>query len=127
MLLTSNDDVNRSKEMNAANDDAGRQETESAGAKPRARDRIFDTACELFYRHGIRAVGVDAIAQEAGTNKMSFYRSFPSKEDLVAEYLREQEREYFDWWDGTIAPYKGDPLKQLDALFESYLGMTCSA
>ncbi len=97
------------------------------GIKPRVRDRIFETACDLFYRHGIRAVGVDAIAQEAGTNKMSFYRSFPSKEDLVAEYLREQEREYFEWWDSTIAPHKGDPLKQLYALFDSYLGMTCSA
>ena len=80
-------------------------EEKTEGAKPRVRDRIFETACDLFYRHGIRAVGVDAIAQEAGTNKMSFYRSFPSKEDLVAEYLREQEREYFDWWDGTIAPH----------------------
>src|ERR1700734_4389543 len=127
MLLTSNAGVNRSIKMNAANDDAAGQEADSAAAKPRVRDRIFDTACELFYRHGIRSVGVDAIASEAGTNKMSFYRSFPSKDDLVAEYLREQEREYFDWWDSTIAPYKGDPLKQLDALFESYLGMTCSA
>ena len=95
--------------------------------KPRVRDRIFETACDLFYEHGIRAVGVDAIAQGAGTNKMSFYRSFQSKEHLVADYLREQEREYFEWWDSTIAPFKGNPRKQLDALFESYLGMTCSA
>ena len=43
-----------------------------AGSKPRVRDRIFETASNLFYRHGIRAVGVDAIANEAGTNKMSF-------------------------------------------------------
>ena len=62
----------------------------SEAGKPRVRDRIFATASDLFYRHGIRAVGVDAIAQEAGTNKMSFYRSFPSKDDLVAEYLRRQ-------------------------------------
>src|ERR1700733_8021817 len=53
--------------------------------KPRVRDKIFETACDLFYQHGIRAVGVDAIAQGAGTNKMSFYRRFPSKEDMVAE------------------------------------------
>ena len=95
--------------------------------KPRVRDRIFETACDLFYEHGIRAVGVDAIAQGAGTNKMSFYRSFPSKEDLVAEYLREQERDYFEWWDGTIAPFAGNPLKQLYALFDSYLGMSCAS
>ena len=93
--------------------------------KLRVRDRIFDTACDLFYKHGIRAVGVDAIANEAGTNKMSFYRSFPSKDELVAEYLREQEREYFEWWDATIAPHTGDPLAQLHALFNAYLGLAC--
>ena len=91
--------------------------------KPRVRDRIFETASDLFYRHGIRAVGVDSIAQEAGTNKMSFYRAFPSKDDLVAEYLRDQERGYFEWWDETIAPFAGDPRKQLEALFEAYLDL----
>jgi AcrR family transcriptional regulator len=95
-------------------------------SKPRVRDKIFETACDLFYQHGIRAVGVDAIAQGAGTNKMSFYRSFPSKEDLVAEYLREQERDYFEWWDSTIAPHKADARKQLIALFEGFMGLSCS-
>lgn len=87
--------------------------------KPRVRDRILDAACDLFYRHGIRAVGVDAIANEAGTNKMSFYRSFPSKDDLVAEYLTDQEREYWARWDETVAPYAGDPRRQLEALVAS--------
>ncbi len=95
-------------------------------SKPRVRDRIFETACDLFYKHGIRAVGVDAIASEAGTNKMSFYRSFPSKDDLVAEYLRDQEREYFEWWDGTVEPHAGNPRAQLDALFDAYAEMTCA-
>lgn len=87
--------------------------------KPRVRDRILDAACDLFYRHGIRAVGVDAIANEAGTNKMSFYRSFPSKDDLVAEYLIDQEREYWTRWDETVAPYAGDPRRQVEALVAS--------
>src|ERR1700733_2504277 len=113
------------KEMNAANDDPAGHDAEPAGARPRVRDRIFDTACELFYRHGIRSVGVDAIANEAGTNKMSFYRSFPSKDELVAEYLREQEREYFEWWAAPIAVHAGDPLAQLHALFNAYLGLAC--
>lgn len=94
-----------------------------AAPKPRVRDRIFETASDLFYRHGIRAVGVDSIAQEAGTNKMSFYRAFPSKDDLVAEYLRDQERGYFEWWDETVAPFAGNPRKQLEALFEAYLDL----
>jgi len=100
--------------------ETGRPET---GAKPRVRDRIFETASDLFYRHGIRAVGVDAIAQEAGTNKMSFYRAFPSKDDLVAEYLRDQQAEYFDWWDEAIAPFAGDARRQIEALFEAYLDL----
>jgi AcrR family transcriptional regulator len=94
-----------------------------AGAKPRVRDRIFETASDLFYRHGIRAVGVDAIANEAGTNKMSFYRAFPSKDDLVAEYLHDQEREYFNWWDQAIAPHAGNPRRQIEVLFDSYLDL----
>jgi AcrR family transcriptional regulator len=91
--------------------------------RPRVRDRILDTACDLFYRHGIRAVGVDAIASEAGTNKMSFYRSFPSKDDLVAEYLTDQEGEYWKWWDEVIAPYAGNPRRQVEALMESVVDL----
>ena len=76
--------------------------------KPRVRDRIFETACELFYRHGIRAVGVDTIATEAGTNKMSFYRSWASKDELVAEYLLNEEREGWVWWDEIMAAHPND-------------------
>lgn len=87
--------------------------------KVRVRDRIFETACNMFYKQGIRCVGVDAIASEAGTNKMSFYRSFASKDELVAEYLRSLEREHWQWWDETIAPYAGDARRQIEALFDA--------
>ena len=96
-------------------------------AKGRVRDRIFETACDLFYRHGIHGVGVDAIAAEAGSNKMSFYRSFASKDALVTEYLREQEREYWAWWDATVAPYPGAPRRQIEALFEAQLKMAMTS
>jgi AcrR family transcriptional regulator len=52
------------------------------------RERILAAAGDLFYRQGIRAVGVEAIAEAAGTNKMTLYRHFESKDVLVAEYLR---------------------------------------
>jgi AcrR family transcriptional regulator len=107
--------------MNAANDDAAAPEAEIAGGKPRVRDRIFDTACELFYQHGIRSVGVDAIATEAGTNKMSFYRSFPSKDELVAEYLRERQREFWEHWEATVAAHPDNPRRQIESLFEAHL------
>jgi AcrR family transcriptional regulator len=89
--------------------------------KSRVRDRIFDTACDLFYHHGIRGVGVDAIAAAAGSNKMSFYRSFESKDALVTEYLHQQEREYWAWWDGAVARHPHDPRRQVEALFEAQL------
>jgi AcrR family transcriptional regulator len=99
--------------------------SDGAVQKPRVRDRIFETACDLFYRHGIRAVGVDAIASEAGTNKMSFYRSFSSKDQLVAEYLREQEREGWEWWDAIVAAHPGDARTQIEALFDAHVQKTC--
>ncbi len=92
----------------------------------RVRDRIFNTARELFYRQGIRAVGVDAIASEAGTNKMSFYRSFESKDDLVAQCLRAQVAESWARWDASIAPYAGDARRQIEAVFEMHLAAACS-
>lgn len=93
----------------------------AAPLRSRVRDRLFETACELFYRHGIRGVGVDAIAAEAGSNKMSFYRSFESKDALVTEYLRAQERDYWAWWDGAVSRYPDDPRRQIEALFEAQM------
>ncbi len=53
-----------------------------------ARERLLSTAMEIFYADGIRTVGVDRIIAEAGVTKATFYRHFPSKEDLVLAYLR---------------------------------------
>jgi len=52
-----------------------------------ARQRLLQTASELFYREGIHSVGVDRIIAEAGVTRATFYRHFPSKEDLVEAYL----------------------------------------
>jgi AcrR family transcriptional regulator len=97
----------------------------AAEAKLCVRDRIMRTATELFYRRGIRAVGVDTIATEAGSNKMSFYRSFPSKDELVAEYLRGEERDSWRWWDDTVAAHAGNPRLQVEALFDVLMTTTC--
>src|SRR5258708_38650997 len=79
------------------------------------RARILAAAGELFYREGIRAVGVEAIAEAAGTNKMTLYRHFASKDDLVAEYLRERAKLANAAWDRLAAAYPGDALAQLRA------------
>ncbi|MBI2969577.1 MAG: TetR/AcrR family transcriptional regulator [Gammaproteobacteria bacterium] len=85
-----------------------------------ARERIFKTARDLFYRQGIRAVGVETIAAESGTTKMSLYRHFTSKDELVAECLKDQDREFWEWWDSVTGPYQGRPRRQIEALFEAF-------
>src|SRR5712691_4367354 len=79
------------------------------------RARILAVAGELFYRHGIRAVGVDAIAEAAGTNKMTLYRHFASKDELVAEYLREAAKLADTCWDRFAQAHPGDALGQIRA------------
>jgi AcrR family transcriptional regulator len=82
------------------------------------RARILAAAGELFYRHGIRAVGVEAIAEAAGTNKMTLYRHFPSKDALVAEYLRQSACASDGCWERFAQKHPGDPLAQLVAWLE---------
>jgi AcrR family transcriptional regulator len=77
------------------------------------RNRLLAAAAELFYRHGIRAVGVEAIAEAAGTNKMTLYRHFSSKDELVAEYLRQAAQRADCCWERLAQAHPGDPLAQL--------------
>ncbi len=78
------------------------------------RERILAAARELFYRHGIRAVGVDAIAEAAVTNKMTLYRHFGSKDELIAAYVTDLAKEGDAVWEALAQDYPGDPTAQLD-------------
>jgi AcrR family transcriptional regulator len=82
-----------------------------ATAPPRAR--ILKAARELFYRYGIHAVGVDAIAEAADTNKTTLYRHFASKDELIAECLRELGREFDLAWAEIERAHAGRPEDQL--------------
>jgi AcrR family transcriptional regulator len=77
------------------------------------RDRLLAAAAELFYRHGIKAIGVEAIAEAAATNKMTLYRHFASKDELVAEYLRAAARQADCCWARLEQAHPGDALAQL--------------
>jgi AcrR family transcriptional regulator len=81
----------------------------------RPRDRIAGAARDLFHKHGIRGIGVDAIAEAAGTNKMTLYRHFGSKDDLIIQCLRDAAREAETWWAEIESQHPGDPLAQLHA------------
>jgi AcrR family transcriptional regulator len=90
-----------------------------------ARDRIFQAASDLFYRKGIKAVGVDAIAEEANTTKMSLYRHFASKDELVAAWLREHNDKFWESWEEIRAKHPHDARARLGAFFNR-IGEFCS-
>lgn len=78
------------------------------------RKRILAAARELFYRHGIRAVGVEAIADAAATNKMTLYRHFGSKDELIAVYIEELAKEGDEVWEALARDHPGDANAQLE-------------
>ncbi len=77
------------------------------------RERILKAARELFYRHGLHAVGVEALAEAAGTNKTTLYRHFASKDELIAECLKEFGRELDTAWTEIALAHVGKPRDQL--------------
>jgi AcrR family transcriptional regulator len=80
---------------------------------PPPRERILQAARDLFYRDGINAVSVDAIAATAQTNKMTLYRHFSSKDELVAAYLSQLAEEGEGLWDKARTAHPGDADAQL--------------
>lgn len=91
----------------------------AAPAPGRAADRIRDTARRLFYRQGIRAVGVEEIVAAAGVTKPSLYRAFASKDDLAVAYLCDYDVAFWESFEALVAPFAGDPRRQILAYFDN--------
>jgi len=83
-----------------------------------ARDRIVAVATRLFYKRGIRAVGVDLVIAESGVAKTTLYKHFRSKDALIAECLQRLDERYFRWFESEVEAKTDDPLGRLGALFE---------
>lgn len=84
-------------------------------ALPPPRERILTVARDLFYRHGIHSVGVELIAEAAQTNKMTLYRHFKSKDELVVTYTRELAAEGDAVWERLALEFPDNPEKRLGA------------
>src|SRR3954470_3397897 len=82
---------------------------ETPTARLPVRDRILVAASDLFHKQGIRGVGVEAIAEAAGTNKMTLYRYFDSKDELIAEWVRGMVASKEDEWSDLTANHPNDP------------------
>jgi AcrR family transcriptional regulator len=79
---------------------------------------VLETAARLFFEHGYRAIGVDTIAAESGAGKMTLYRHFPSKDDLIVAYLREMNARFWAWFDESTAQAE-TPRDKLAAFFKA--------
>lgn len=92
--------------------------TPPAPTTPGARERILLTAHELFYRDGIRATGIDRVIAESGVAKLTFYRHFPSKNELVREFLEYRHRRWMTWFVAALQRHGGDSKALVPALAE---------
>src|SRR5579862_2575192 len=94
-----------------------------ASASLDARERILETAYELFSRRSIRAVGIDEVIERAGVAKATLYRHFPSKDDLVLAFLERREQRWTKGWVEAEARRRGStPEGSLLAIFDLFDG-----
>jgi AcrR family transcriptional regulator len=83
--------------------------------KDEVRERILQTASDLFYREGARAVGVDLVVERAGVAKTSLYRHFRTKDDLIAAFLEREDEQFWGQWDDVAHRHRSDARAELDA------------
>lgn len=94
---------------------ASNRERDAGSGADRAGDRVFVAASELFREQGIRAVGVETIVKKAGVAKISLYRSYASKDDLVVAYLSKLNATYWASVDAHLARHDKHPRSQIRA------------
>ena len=78
-----------------------------------SREKLYDTAARLFFQYGYRAVGVDTIAAESGVGKMTLYRHYPSKDDLIVAFLHQSDADFWEYFEQCIAGASGAREKLL--------------
>jgi AcrR family transcriptional regulator len=86
--------------------------------KEAPKDRLFQTAARLFYQKGYRAIGVDTIAAESGIGKMTLYRHYPSKDDLILAFLKQSNEIFWQNFE-EVTKDAPAPREKLLAFFES--------
>jgi AcrR family transcriptional regulator len=87
------------------------------------KEKLFQTAARLFYQHGYRAIGVDTIAAESGVGKMTLYRYYPSKDDLIVAFLRQSNEDFWGYFEQATqhANSARDKLQAFFAALQNYV------
>ena len=86
---------------------------------PSARQRILDSASDLFYRKGIRNVGIEEIIARSGVAKMSLYKNFESKDALVVEWLRRRDQRWRHWFVTVVERSGSTPKRRILGVFDA--------
>lgn len=89
--------------------------TNDLSDKP-ARERILLTAHDLFYRDGIRATGIDKVIAASGVTKVTFYRHYPSKNDLIRAFLEYRHQRWMNWFSECLQRHGAQPGGGLAAI-----------
>jgi AcrR family transcriptional regulator len=93
----------------------------SGQGRESGRERVLETAYRLFSQHGTRAVGVDRIIAESGVAKMTLYRNFASKDDLILAFLELREQRWTrSWLQDTVQERAATPAQRLLAIFDVF-------
>jgi len=83
------------------------------------REQLIDTAVELFYRDGFHATGIDKILAQAGVAKMTLYKHFKSKDELILAALRRRDEQFRNWFMRAVEGRAADPRERLLAVFDA--------
>ncbi len=83
------------------------------------REHLIDTALEVFYRHGFHATGVDRIIAESGVARMTLYKHFKSKDDLILAALRRRDERFRNWFARAVERRADTPRARLLAIFDA--------
>ena len=84
--------------------------------KEKAKDKLFETASRLFFHYGYQSIGVDTIAEASGISKMTLYRNYGSKDDLIEAYLRHSDKDFWMYFEQSIAE-EDHPKEKIIAFF----------
>jgi AcrR family transcriptional regulator len=80
---------------------------------------LVDTALDLFYRHGFHATGIDKILEESGVAKMTLYKHFKSKDELILAALRRRDERFRNWFMRAVERRRKTPRERLLAIFDA--------
>ena len=86
------------------------------------RERILNAAHDLFYREGVRATGIDRVIAESGVAKLTFYRQFASKDELILAFLDFRHERWMAWFTDALARHGGTPAAIAPTLAEWFAG-----